>query len=104
MERITDLQLISLCNMAYKIASKVLANRLKLILQSIITKNQSAFVQGRLISDNVVVENEILHFMKNKHNGLSGFMGLKINIFKAYDKLEWRFLEGLMRTMGLCDQ
>ena len=53
--RVTDYRPISLCKMAYKIASKVVANRMKVVLKDIVCENQSAFVSERLITDNVLM-------------------------------------------------
>ena len=100
----SDFHSISLCNVLYKLFSKVLANRLKKFLPSIITKHQSVFVKDRLITDNILVAFETLHCMKNYSSGSSGYMAFKLDMSKAYDRVEWSFLEQLMRKMGFCDK
>lgn len=73
----TELQPISLCNVAYKVISKVLANRLKMMLAGLIFETQSAFILGRLIMDNIMVSYEVMLFMKHKTQGKVGWMALK---------------------------
>ncbi len=80
--------------------SKVLANRLKLILPQIIYSEQIAFVSGRLITDNVLVAFETLHTMATRLSGKEGFMALKLDMSKAYDRMELDFLESMLRKLG----
>ncbi|PNX88188.1 hypothetical protein L195_g044290, partial [Trifolium pratense] len=77
-----DWRPISLCNVHYKIVAKVLANRLKSILEKCISENQSAFVPGRSILDNAMATIEIIHYMKSKTKGKKGEVALKLDISK----------------------
>lgn len=91
---------ISLCNVLYKLVSKVISNRLKSVFPLVISEAQSAFVLGRLITDNVLVAYELFHYLRKKKKGVTGHMAMKLDMSKAYDRVEWRFVEGMMLKLG----
>ena len=91
---------INLTNLISTLVSKVLANRLKMILPNVILESQSAFVPNRLIANNTIVAFKVLHRMRNKRTGRKGQMAVKLDISKAYDQVEWDFLRHIMIKLG----
>ncbi|KAL5564513.1 hypothetical protein UlMin_027677 [Ulmus minor] len=77
----------------------LLADRLRPLLSSLICPTQNAFVPGRSIHDNSVLIQKVIHAMKKK-KGTQGWMGMKIDIQKAYDRLSWQFLEVVLKAFG----
>jgi hypothetical protein len=90
---------ISLCNVSLKIITKTIANRIKPFLNDIISPNQSAFVPGRLITDNTLIANEVFHYL-SQTTRQTGYVGIKTDMAKAYDRLEWDFLHVTLTSMN----
>ena len=97
--KVSQFRPISLGNFIFKVISKILANRLKPLLHKIISPNQSAFLQGRSIHDNSILAHEIFHSMKKK-KGNGGLMAIKLDMEKAFDRMEWSFLLRIFSLLG----
>jgi hypothetical protein len=99
-----DMRPIALCNVLYKMVSKLLANRLKVCLGKCVSEEQSAFVEGRSILDNALIAIEIIHALKRRTRGVKGDLALKIDISKAYDKVDWGFMRGMLERLGFSNK
>ena len=79
----------------------MVVNRLKKFLANSIPDSQSAFLSGRLITNNILVAFKTLHYLKRKTQRKLGYMALKLDMSKAFDRVEWEILERLMHHLGL---
>lgn len=89
-DRLSDFRPISLCNVLYKIISKIIAKRLESILPAMISPHQSAFVKGRLLIENVLLATEMVQ--KFNQSNVSSRGVLKVDLRKAFDSLRWDFI------------
>eukprot|EP00253_Pinus_taeda_P005332 PITA_05332 len=88
---------IALCNIIYKIISKIIATRLKLLLPLIISPEQSGYVEGRQIMDGIILTHETIHSLKtSKKPG----MLLKLDLSKAFDSLSWNYMKKILLAFG----
>ena len=91
---------ISLCNTVYKVITKIIVARLRPFLEKLISLLQAAFVLGRKGIDNAIIVQEIVHTLSKK-KGKVGYMAIKVDLEKAYDKLEWSFIRGMLIRANL---
>ena len=98
----SDFRPISLCNFVNKIMSKLLARRLEHVLPRLISQQQSGFVKGRQISDNILLALEMCSALGKKVRGSN--VVLKLDMAKAYDRVSWNFLIQVMRRLGFGEQ
>lgn len=99
LKTLRDFRPISLCPVIYKVVTKAITNHLKQILPILISENQSAFIANRQIHDNVISAFEILQTINSRKKGKKGYMTVKLDMAKPYDRVEWRFIEAVMTKM-----
>ncbi|KAL0291495.1 UNVERIFIED_CONTAM: hypothetical protein Sangu_3263400 [Sesamum angustifolium] len=98
---VSDFRPISCCNVLYKVITKIIVQRLRLVLDAMISPSQNAFVPGRSIGDNILLAQEM--FTGYNRQGLPKRCALKIDLRKAYDTVEWDFLIAALQMFGFPD-
>ena len=88
---------IALCNVIYKIISKVATNRLKPLLPSLVLGEQSGYVEGRHIINNIIQSHEVVHSLTSKRKAR---MIMQLDVAKAYDKLNWNYIRKILIAFG----
>lgn len=97
--KVSHFRPIALCNVAYKVVTKVITQRLRVIMPYVVSDNQSSFIPGRSTVDNILVLQETIHSLKSLQ-GKKGYMILKLDLEKAYDRMEWGFVMETLSCLG----
>lgn len=98
----SDYRPLSMCNILNKIFSKVIANRMACLLPNMIFLEQSAFVKGREIVDNIILALELVTYMGCNNRGRN--VAIKLNMEKAYDWVDWRYMIWVLRAFGFGEE
>jgi len=88
---------IALCNVIYKLLTKVIARSLKPLLPFIISPQKSGYVEGRKILDNVILTHEVIHSLQKTGTPV---MLLKLDLSQAFDKLSWAYMKSVLLAFG----
>ncbi|WOL04983.1 hypothetical protein Cni_G13706 [Canna indica] len=99
-QEMTDIRPITLSNFTYNIFSKILVHRVQPIMDLLISDNQSAFIKNRRIFDNIPLSHELNHYLQSKQYSRSHEMAVKLDMSKAFDRLEWSFISSILTAMG----
>ena len=98
-ETVSHYRPISLCNTIYKVISKIIVSRIRPLLPHLISPVQTAFLEGRRGTDNVIIAQELIYSLR-KRKGRTGYMVIKIDLEKAFDRLEWSFIKMVLEHFG----
>ena len=98
-ETVSQFKPINLCNTVYKIVSKILVQRIRPLLPRLISPMQAVFLKGRRGANNVIIAQELIYSLR-KRRGKEGFMVVKIDLEKAFDRLEWSFIRMVLIHFG----
>ncbi|XP_058751638.1 uncharacterized protein LOC131624735 [Vicia villosa] len=101
-QTINQFRTISLCNTIYKIINKVAVSRLKSFMAYLVSPYQTGFVPSLSIHENIIIANEVTHCMNNK-KGKHRLFAIKIDLSKAYHKLNWEFIWRIISEVGIQD-
>ncbi|PNX99881.1 ribonuclease H, partial [Trifolium pratense] len=91
---------ISLCNVIYKVITKVITNRLRLVMPTLIGQHQCSFIYGGQSADNIIIAQKVFHSKKTK-TGKKGLMAIKVDLETAYDKLRWEFIIDTLKDIAI---
>ncbi|CAL1371584.1 unnamed protein product [Linum trigynum] len=77
-----------------------MAERMAVVLPQVVSSGQNGFIRKRQIVDDILIGHELIHYLKNKRTGKKGFTALKVDMEKAYDRVEWPFLLAVLEKLG----
>lgn len=88
---------MNLCNLVYKVISKIIVASIRPYLSNLVSLVQTSFVPSRRGIDNVFIAQELFYALDNK-KGRADFMAIKLDLEKAYDRLEWSFIHRVLQA------